>query len=102
MGWISRVRCWITGHPGVFREWEWRPTAAQWKEREDAWTCIRCAKEMHTIPAGVTSYVVARPFMDSRVVDYVNEAVESHGAESVRVRASGDLATLRPRTSAHK
>lgn len=96
--WFSRFRCLLTGHPGVVREWEWLGTDPQWKERHDAWMCIRCGKEFLAIPPNTTSYISARPHMDSRLVDYVNHAIDEHGIASVRVRATGDLSELQPRS----
>jgi hypothetical protein len=92
------LQCRVTGHPGVFRQWEWKPAAPQWREREDAWTCIRCDAEFPSIPLGATSYIVARPYMDATVITQINRAVESYGDQAVRVRA-GDPNTRQPRPS---
>lgn len=97
--WFNRIRCLITSHPGVVREWEWLGTNPQWKERQDMWTCIRCGKEFTTVPTGATSYISSRPHMDRHVVDFVNTVVEEHGIESVRVRALGDISTAPPRNT---
>jgi len=95
-----RWQCGILGHPGVFREWEWKPAVPQWKEREDAWTCIRCQSEFPSIPLGATSYIVARPVMDNNLIPHINEAVETYGEQAVRIRG-GDPETrrLRPTSS---
>jgi len=94
---LQRLQCKIFGHPGVFREWEWKANHPQWKEREDAWTCIRCLSELEQLPLGVLSYFVSRPLMDRGVIDRINAAIEMYGANAVRVRA-GDPKTrqLRP------
>lgn len=93
---FNTLHCLISGHPGVFREWEWQASHPQWKEREDMWTCIRCGKELLTIPDNATSYIVARPHMDGTIIDYVNHAIEQHGTDRVRIRA-GDPITRKPR-----
>lgn len=94
--WWQRWYCRMTGHPGVFREWEWKPTHPQWRERQDAWTCIRCRAEVPSVPLGSIEYFVARPLMDSRLIDQINHAVEQYGTESVRIRA-GNPDTRQPR-----
>lgn len=99
--WFSRLRCVIGGHPGVVREWEWLGTDPQWKERQDAWMCIQCGKEFFSVPKGVTSYISARPHMDTRLVDHVNHAIDTHGIGAVRVRATGDLTELQERPVTH-
>lgn len=93
---FRRLQCRVLGHPGVFREWEWKPSQPQWTEREDAWTCVRCLSELSQIPLGATSYLVARPIMEPGVIAQINAAVDTHGAHAVRVRA-GDPETRQPR-----
>lgn len=68
-----------------------------WREREDMWTCLRCRADLPAIPLGRTSYMVARPYMETRVISEINAAVDRYGAERVRIRA-GDpaTATVRP------
>lgn len=94
--WFKRCQCFVTGHPGVYREWEWRPMVSQWQERHDAWTCIRCAHEVVTPAPTIPTYSVARPHMDARLIELVNLYVDEHGAERLRVRG-GDPATRQPR-----
>lgn len=96
MMWWARLYCRIMGHPGVFREWEWKPTQPQWQERQDAWTCIQCQSEFPSVPLGATSYIVSRPIMDTNFIDHVNDAVEAYGEHAVRIRA-GDPQTRQPR-----
>lgn len=98
MQWWRRVQCRMTGHPGVFREWEWKPTRPQWQERDDAWICVRCGTELPAIPLGATTYLVARPVLDAGVITQINQAVEAYGPDAVRIRA-GDPATRQPRPS---
>ena len=92
MRWFKWMQHLIAGHPGVYREWEWRPAAGQWRERDDAWTCIRCACEIvHPAPK-IPTYCVSRPYMESRLIDLINQCVDEHGADRLRVRG-GDPAT---------
>lgn len=90
--WLKRLRCFFRGHPGVYREWEWRPTRAMWREREDAWTCISCEQEIVTPDVHIPLYRVARPQLPSNLVTILNEVIEQHSVEAVRVRG-GDPAT---------
>mgnify|MGYP003329880418 FL=1 len=95
-----RLQCRFFGHPGVFREWEWKPVTPQWQERQDAWTCIRCHSEFPSIPLGVSSYIVARPVMDANFITHVNEAIEAYGEHAVRIRAGDPTKRqLRPTAS---
>jgi len=94
--WVKWMGCLLTGHPGVYREWEWRPTLSQWREREDAWTCIRCERDIVTPSPKIPTYIIARPYMDSRLIELVNMCVDEHGADRLRVRG-GDPATRQPR-----
>lgn len=98
MKFFRHLQCMLFGHPGVFREWEWKPTAPLWKERQDAWTCIRCQSELIDIPVGKPSYMVTRPIMNATIIEHINKAVDEHGASSVRIR-SGDPSILYSRTS---
>lgn len=91
------LQCMLFGHSGVFREWEWKPTAPQWQERQDAWTCIRCRAELSEIPSGKPSYMVARPILDATVIEHINKVVDEYGESSVRIR-SGDPSTRHSRT----
>lgn len=93
---LRRLQCRLFGHPGVFREWEWRPTSPEWKERDDAWTCIRCRGEMSEVPAGSTSYLVARPALVPSLIGHVNTMVERFGVERIRIRG-GDVESRRVR-----
>jgi len=79
----------------VFRQWEWRLHAPAWKETTDHWTCIRCLRELPTVPASLPRYRVDRPHMDHGLVAAVNRAsahMEAHGMTDVRV-LGGDPAT---------
>jgi hypothetical protein len=95
--WFKRCQCFVYGHPGVFREWEWRPTTAHWREREDAWTCIRCERDIVTPPPSIPTYIVARPYMDTRVIELVNACSDEYGVDRLRVRG-GDPSTRQPRS----
>jgi hypothetical protein len=95
--WIKRFRCLLRGHPGVFREWEWRPTRAMWRERDDAWTCIFCEHEVINPPDTIPTYRVARPQLTPALVGVLNGVIDRHGVEQVRVRG-GDPSTRVPRS----
>lgn len=96
MSFFRRVQCKFFGHPGVFREWEWKPASPQWKERDDAWTCIRCRSDLLKVPHRAISYIVARPFLDAAVIEHINKAVDTYGESFVRIR-SGDPSTRHSR-----
>lgn len=102
MAFWSRLRCRISGHPGVFRRWEWRLSAPGWKEVTDQWTCIRCEQEMLDIPSTMPRYRVRRPFMDASLVDWINRTVE-HTEQTGRTLdmrvLAGDPSTREPRPS---
>lgn len=92
--WFVKLLCRLFGHPGVFRQWEWLPTAPQWKLRVDAWTCIRCESDVMEVASNTICYVVDRPQLDSPAVDLINRTIDSAGIDHVRVRA-GDPNTRR-------
>ena len=90
--WVKRLRCVLRGHPGVFREWEWRPTRAMWRERDDVWTCISCEREVLNPDPSLPTYRVERPQLSPALVGILNGMIERHSVDTVRVRG-GDPAT---------
>lgn len=89
----SRFLCFLVGHPGIVRQWEWISTNPQWIERQDAWMCIRCGKEFITDIPNVAKYRSARPHMDQHLVAFVNRAIDASD-NPIRVRAVHDSLDL--------
>lgn len=85
--WWTRLRCRVFGHTGVFRQWEWKPTHPQWKERTDAWTCVRCGEDVLTGAETLPQFHAPRPYLSPEVIEYVNLAITEYGDEAVRIRA---------------
>lgn len=87
--WMFKLLCRLAHHPGVYREWEWCGAAPQWRERTDAWTCIRCGDEFIAPPHRSELYRVPRPQLGRDVIEIINSLtdIDQIQPERIRVRA---------------
>jgi hypothetical protein len=95
--WLRRMYCRVFGHSGFYREWEWSGRYPAWKERDDAWTCIRCHREVSSPREGAMLYRVPRPVLDPKVVEIINTLTDTEQIEPERIRIRAGDVNLRQR-----
>lgn len=95
---FSRVWCWLVGHAGVYRQWEWSSTKPTWTERTDAWTCIRCDADIETPDPRLPRYAADRPYLTPDIIAMVNRAEDTYEGAQIRIRG-GNAILNRPYTA---
>lgn len=92
--WGKCLLCFILGHAGVVREWQFDGLETPLWHPRDEWTCVRCHRVVETRKPSTPRWAAPRPQVSDMMQDSLDEIAKAGGMIRVRVDGTKNLVNM--------